>query len=125
MATMTYKSTKYRLPDKLISRDGSMERRYGIDDLKLYAYADDDSSIYIAGEVFARRIRESFCIICTVYDADDDIIETTENRSYGSGLVTSMITPTVFFDGFPFVFSVSGITVKKIKRIRIAPASSY
>ena len=126
MAAMPYKSTKYRLPDKLLARDSSAERRFGIDDLKLYAYADDDASIYIAGEVCARQIKDSFCLICTIYDADDDVMETARNQSYGgSGLVTCMIAPAAFFDGFPFFFTISSIPVDKIKKIRIAPASSY
>lgn len=122
----TYQSTKYRLPDSIYTRELDAEKAYGIDELRLYGYAEGDDSFHIVGEVIAKRTpTAAFCIICTVYDKDGDIIETTESRSYGSGLVTSMIEPCCFFSGFPFIFDLWGVPRKKIKEIRIAPASSY
>jgi len=121
-----YRTTKYRLPDSIYSREPDMEKQYGIDELKLYGYAESEDSYHIVGEIIAKKTPStSFCIICTIYDEDDDIIETTESRSYGSGLVTSMIEPSSFFNGFPFIFDIWGVPRKKIKEIRIAPASSY
>ena len=121
-----YPTTKYRIPDEIIKREIALEKEYGIDDIKLYGYFDGDESIYIVGEIVAKKTPpNSFCMMCTVYDKEDDIIETTESSSYGSGLVTSMIHPSTFFDGFPFKFSVYGVPKKKIKEICIYPASSY
>ena len=121
-----YPTTKYRLPDSIYRREPLVEKEYGIDDIKLYGYSEDNDTLYIVGEIFCKKKpKDSFCIICTIYDKDGDIIETTESRSYGSGLVTSMITPAAFFDGFPFAFYLWGIPKRKIKEICIAPASSY
>ena len=125
MAERIFRSTRYRLPDQLLVRDSGKERRFGIDDLKIYAYAESESALYIAGEVLAWKIREEFCMVCTIYDADGDILETTENVSYGSGLVTSMIKPGAFFNGYPFVFYVGGIQLSKIEKIRIIPSDTF
>jgi hypothetical protein len=122
----TYQTTKYRLPDSIYSKEPDMEKLYGIDEIRLYGYEEGDESFHIVGEIFAKKApAKSFCIMCTVYDRDGDIIETKESRSYGSGLVTSMIEPISFFNGFPFIFDLWGVPKKKIKEIRIAPAGSY
>ena len=122
----TYQTTKYRLPDSVYERDFHMEREYGIDELRLYGYAESDSSLCIVGEVIAKtNPKNSFCLICGIYDKDGDVIESIESRSYGSGLVTSMIAPASFFNGFPFAFYLYGINTDNILKIRITPASSY
>jgi hypothetical protein len=120
-----FESSKYRLKDSLIKQDTNKEKTYGLDDVNIYAYYSGDSSLYIVGEIFSKKPKKSFCMICTIYDKDGDIIETSENRSYGSGLVTSMIEPEVFFNRFPFKFSFWGIQKKDIKEIKIIPADSY
>lgn len=121
-----YPTTKYRIPDEMFKREPTLEQEYGIDNIKLYGYYESDNSVYIVGEIVAKKTPlNSFCMICTIYDKEDDIIETTESKSYGSGLVTSMIRPAAFFDGFPFSFSIYGVSKKKIKEICIYPASSY
>ena len=63
-----------------------LEKEYGIDDIKLYAYFEDKSSLYIVGEIIALAPQKPFCMICTLYDKDGDVLETTESSSYGSGL---------------------------------------
>lgn len=79
----------------------------------------------IVGEIISNSIKKPFCMICTLYDKDGDIIETTESNSYGSGLVTSMINPKAFFSGFPFKFSFWSVPRRKMKKISITPADSY
>jgi hypothetical protein len=49
------------------------------------------------------------------------MIESFDNASYGSGLVTSVIKKNAFFNGYPFMFAK---TIKKntsISKIRIIP----
>lgn len=121
-----YPTTKYRLAEDMICRDLTAEKEFGISDLKIYGYWEDKDTLYIVGEIFcSKKPSDSFCMVCTIYDKDGDIIETTESRSYGSGLVTSMITPAAFFDGFPFAFNFWSVPRRRIKEISITPASSY
>ena len=121
-----YPTTKYRLPDDMLCRDLAMEKKFGISDLGLYAYWKDEDSLYIVGEIYCKKKpKDSFCMICTIYDEDGDIVETTESESYGSGLVTSMIKPAAFFGGFPFVFNFWSVPRKRVEKICITPASSY
>ena len=118
-------TTKWRINDSLFDRNLVLEKQYGIDDLRLYGYFTDTNSMEIVGEIIAQTPKKPFCMICSLYDKDGDIIETTECSSYGSGLVTSMIYPNAFFSGFPFKFSFWSIQRRKMKRISITPADSY
>lgn len=114
-----------KIPSNLIKRNLQLEASFGIENISIYAYKDSDSSITILGQVFAGELIEnSFCLIMTLYDRDGDIIESTESNSYGSGLVTSMIKPCSYFDGFPFKFYYRG-NLKDISKISIVPASNY
>lgn len=125
--TIKYPSSKYQVDERLIKRDKRKESKYGIDDIKIYAYYEDvGKNICIIGEIWAnKKPSKDFCIICTIYDKDGDILETKESSSYGSGLVTSMIKPETFFNGFPFKFYFIGVSKKDIGEILIAPADSY
>lgn len=118
-------TTKWRINDSLFSRNLILEKQYGIDDIKLYGYFSDTNSMEIVGEIIAPSLKKPLCMICTLYDKDGDILETTESSSYGSGLVTSMIYPGAFFSGFPFKFSLWSIPRRKMKRISITPADGY
>ena len=120
-----YPTTKYRVNESLYCRDRTSEMKYGIDDIQLYGYFEDTDSLYIIGQISSQKPKKPFCMICTLYDKDGDIIETEECSSYGSGLVTSMIQPAAYFDGFPFKFRFWGVSQKKIKKISISPADSY
>lgn len=120
-----YPTTKYRINESLYCRDRTSEKKYGIDDIHLYGYFEDTDSLYIIGQISSKKPKKPFCMICTLYDKDGDIIETEECSSYGSGLVTSMIQPAAYFDGFPFKFRFWGVSQKKIKKISISPADSY
>ncbi len=121
-----YPQSKFRISNNLFTRDLKAEKTFGIDNITLYGYWKGEDAIYIAGQIFSQKpIRKNFCMMCTVYDKDGDIIETQESCSYGGGLVTSMIKPATFFDGFPFCFILWDISKKSLKEIKIAPAGSY
>ena len=113
-----------RVPDKLFSRDFEIEREYGITDLSLYGYWESETSLRIVGQIFSKKIKESFHLVCSIYDKDGDIIKTKENESYGSaGFVTSSIKDGSFFDGFPFRFVLYGVNKGQVKEIRIVLSS--
>lgn len=119
--TNIYKTSVLRKDSSEIERDLVAERRLGIKDISLYYYIEQDGDIVICGEIFARiPLQTSFRFVCTLYDEDDDIIETKENSSYGSGVVTSYIKPACFFDGFPFRFSFFKPKAT-VARIKIVP----
>ena len=122
-----YPSTKHRISNDIFIRDYDLEQEYGIDDIKLYCYYEDedDESLRVTGEIFASNLKKPFCIMCTAYDHDDDIIYSSESQSYGSGLVTSMIYPETFFDGYPFTFLIWNLPMKKVKEITLIPQSEY
>lgn len=119
---MSEKNTPIKRPDiAQLLRDRRQERLLDIEDISLYAYYDDDSSyLYIIGEVFAQKIRSAFYLTCTLYDADHDIIVSAENLTYGSGLVTNVIQPEAFFNGFPFEICIS-VPETPVARIEIIP----
>lgn len=122
-----YPSTKHRISNDIFIRDYALEQEYGIDDIKLYCYYEDedDESLRVTGEIFASNLKKPFCIMCTAYDHDDDIIYSSESQSYGSGLVTSMIYPETFFDGYPFTFLIWNLPMKKVKEITLIPQNEY
>ena len=99
----------------------SLEEKFGIDDMKIYAYISD-GKLTVIGEIISKKIISDFSLICTVYDKDGDMIESLENCTYGSAVVTSTIHKQVFFNGYPFKFSkyFSDAAVK-IGKIRIIP----
>lgn len=125
VAGQPFPTTKWKIDDSLFQRDIALEKEYGIDDIRLYGYFSDTSSVEIVGEIVAATIKKPFCMICSLFDKDGDIISTTESNSYGSGLVTSMINPKAYFTGFPFKFSLWSVPKRKMKKISITPADSY
>ena len=107
-----------RLPTNAISRDLKKEA--------IYAYSDGESSLKVIGQISAgSSIQKKFCLIITIYDRDGDIIASEASSGYGSGLVTSMIEPESYFDGFPFMFYCLNIKWNEVAKIEIAPADSY
>lgn len=124
-AGQPFPTTKWKIDNSMLQRDVALEKQYGIDKIRLYGYFSDTTSMKIVGEIISNSIKKPFCMICTLYDKDGDIIETTESNSYGSGLVTSMINPKAFFSGFPFKFSFWSVPRRKMKKISITPADSY
>ena len=121
---MAYKKA-VRVPDELFKRDLEQEKQFGITDRKIYGYWESNDSMTIVGQIFAPRLKNACCLICSIYDKDGDVIKSCENESYGSGLVTSMIEPGSFFSGFPFRFDLYSIKKSKVVEIRIVPADSY
>ena len=109
-----------RFKDNQIVRMRAAEQKYGIEDMKIYAYMNG-RSLEVVGEIIAEEIADSFTLICTVYDADGDMVETKDNCYYGEGLVTHAIKPKVFFNGYPFRFSIFMNEGVNISKIRIVP----
>ena len=114
-----------RIADNLFVRDLEQEKVFGIKDLKLYGYWEDNSSLNIVGQIVADKLKSECCFICSIYDHDGDVMESCENEEYGSGLVSSMIHPEAFFNGFPFRFDLYSVKKKRVKAIKIVPADSY
>ena len=113
--------SRFRIDDNMFQRDRELERTFGIEDIKLYGYYDD-SRVNIVGEIISSRINKSFCIVCTIFDREGDIIDTDENWNYGSGLVTNIIVPQLFFSRFPFKISFLNVPRLKISHFRIIPS---
>lgn len=109
-----------KLEDKQIVRMPSIEKKYGIDELRFYAYINN-TELKVIGEVFSEQILKDFCLICTVYDKDGDMIESFKNDSYGSTFVTSYIKEASFFNGYPFSMSIYLADNVEVGKIRIVP----
>ena len=112
-------ANKNIVPKKLIQRNLKKEKIIGITDLNIYAFFYE-KRMEIIGEIYG-DIRAPFVFRCSVYDQDDDIIATGENRSIGSGLVSNYIIPACFFEGYPFMIDLEIFDSKKIKKIVIEP----
>ena len=63
---MAYKKA-VRVPDELFKRDLDQEKQFGITDLKLYGYWENNDSLTIVGQAFAPRLKNACCFICSVY----------------------------------------------------------
>ena len=108
-----------RLTEDQIVRMPAIEKKYGIDEIRIYAYMSG-KELNVVGEIISDEISDDFSLTCTVYDQDGDMVESIENSSYGSGLVTHAIKSKVFFNGYPFKFSQyldDGVDVSKIRVI--------
>lgn len=103
-----------------IIRNNDKEKALGIDSIVIYSFMDL-YELKIIGEIKGKRILHPFHFICAVYDTDGDIVASKENNYYGSSVVTNTIEPAVYFDGFPFSFSVAIPDKTKISKIRIEP----
>ena len=109
-----------RLRNDQIVRVPSTERKYGIDELRIYAYIDG-KDLKVVGEVIADYILNDFSLTCTVYDQEGDMVESLENYTYGMWYSTRMIKEEVFFNGFPFEFSTTLGEGVEVSKIRIVP----
>ncbi len=112
---------KKRIPENKIVRVPQMEQKFGIQDMKIYAYMDG-IALSISGEIVANSIKSGFHLKCNVYDQDGDMVESAENNSYGgSGLVTNRIAKKSFYNGFPFSFYIYLNENCKISKVQIMP----
>lgn len=114
------KNKSIRVPDALFVRDYELEQDFGVEDLKLYGYWEDNNHLSILGQIVADSLEKEFSLVCSLYDKDGDVIESTDNESYGgSGFVTHSIKPDSFFNGFPFKFSIYGPKKSQVTGIKI------
>lgn len=80
----------------------------------------------IAGEIFAENgITRELCLRCLVMDQAGDVLADAINEAYGDALVTSLILPELFFNGFPFVFEIYYGGARRPAHIRIIPEEEY
>ena len=85
-----------QIAPEMFTRDYETEREFGVKDLALYGFWDDNH-LRVMGQIFADKIDKQFSFVCSIYDKDGDVIESTENESYGgSGFVTHAIKPDSF-----------------------------
>ena len=107
MSSSERTGNKYRISPELFSRDLEREREFGISDLRIYGYEAEAGMMRIAGEIFAENgITRELCLRCLVMDQAGDVLADAINEAYGDALVTSLILPELFFNGFPFLFEI-------------------
>ena len=58
-------------------------------------------------------------------DQAGDVLADEINEAYGDALVTSLILPELFFNGFPFVFEIYYEGARRPAQIRILPEEEY
>ena len=109
-----------RLQESQVLREKNIEKKYGIEDVKIFAYICD-KTLNIIGEIISSKIEKPFKMICTTYDKDGDPIEMFANDSYGSITVTYSIWPEEFFCGYPFRISCRMKKGKSMSFIKIIP----
>ena len=126
MSSSERTGNKYRISPELFSRDLEREREFGISDLRIYGYEAEAGMMRIAGEIFAENgITRELCLRCLVMDQAGDVLADAINEAYGDALVTSLILPELFFNGFPFVFEIYYGGARSPAHIRIIPEEEY
>ena len=128
MSSSERTGNKYRISPELFSRDLEREREFGISDLRIYGYEAEAGMMRIAGEIFAENgITRELCLRCLVMDqaGAGDVLADAINEAYGDALVTSLILPELFFNGFPFVFEIYYEGARRPAQIRIIPEEEY
>lgn len=126
MSSSERTGNKYRISPELFSRDLEREREFGISDLRIYGYEAEVGMMRIAGEIFAENgITRELCLRCLVMDQAGDVLADAINEAYGDALVTSLILPELFFNGFPFVFEIYYEGARRPAYIRIIPEEEY
>jgi hypothetical protein len=110
-----------RIEVSKIQRLQSTEKKFGIDDINIFAYMPDSDELIVYGEIYAKKLHNSFIMMCSVYDVEGDIIASEENSSYSSGLVTSYIDPRCCNGIFPFKICVDIPSGNKVDKIRVYP----
>ena len=113
MSSSERTGNKYRILPELFSRDLEREREFGISDLRIYGYEAENG------------ITRELCLRCLVMDQAGDVLADAINEAYGDALVTSLILPELFFNGFPFVFEIYYEGARRPAHIRIIPEEEY
>lgn len=126
MSSSERTGNKYRISSELFSRDLEREREFGISALRIYGYEAEAGMMRIAGEIFVENgITRELCLRCLVMDQAGDVLADEINEAYGDALVTSLILPELFFNGFPFVFEIYYEAARRPAQIRIIPEEEY
>ena len=126
MSSSERTGNKYRISPELFFRDLEREREFGISDLRIYGYEAEAGMMRITGEIFAENgITRELCLRCLVMDQAGNVLADEINEAYGDALVTSLILPELFFDGFPFVFEIYYEGARCPAQIRILPEEEY
>ena len=126
MSSSERTGNKYRISPELFSRDLEREREFGISALRIYGYEAEAGMMRIAGEIFAENgIARELCLRCLVMDQAGDVLADEITKAYGDALVTSLILPELFFNGFPFVFEIYYEGARRPAQIRIIPEEEY
>ena len=126
MSSSERTGNKYRISPELFSRDLEREREFGISDLRIYGYEAEAGMMRITGEIFAENgVTRELCLRCLVMDQTGDVLADEINEAYGDALVTSLILPELFFNGFPFVFEIYYEAARHPAQIRIIPEEEY
>lgn len=126
MSSSERTGNKYRISPELFSRDLEREREFGISDLRIYGYEAEAGMMRITGEIFAENgVTRELCLRCLAMDQAGDVLADEINEAYGDALVTSLILPELFFNGFPFVFEIYYEAARRPAQIRIIPEEEY
>ena len=126
MSSSERTGNKYRISPELFSRDLEREREFGISALRIYGYEAEAGMMRITGEIFAENgITRELCLRCLAMDQAGDVLADEINEAYGDALVTSLILPELFFNGFPFVFEIYYEAARRPAQIRILPEEEY
>lgn len=110
----------YKYPAETIEFDSELEKQFGILQLRVYAYKYKDY-LSVIGSIEGSKIKERLTLALVGYSTNGDIILTQNNETYGDRIVTNVISPKVFFEGYPFKFLCWDSDVSKISKIKIYP----
>lgn len=111
---------KFKLPSEKIQRIESLERKFGIEDMNIFAYLREEDELIVNGELYGSKLNDKIQMICSVYDLNGDIIASSdENCYYCCGSVSRVISPGCFKGIFPFSIHVDIPIGNKIDKIRV------
>lgn len=110
----------FKYTNELIERDLELEKDLGISELQIYAYRYEET-LRVVGAIKALKISTPFTLALVAYDKKGDIVLTEKNEGYGTGFVTSEISPKLFYDGYPFEFFCWESRISRIAKIKVYP----
>ena len=116
---MKNEMSKYRVDASLLERNPDLEAEFGIDDLNLYVYIEDDS-LHVVGEIIAEvPPPKRFFMVLETYDTDEELLEVHRNNEYAGGY--NIIAPQSFFNGFPFTIDIYRFNIEELSRLSLFP----